>query len=183
MRSKLLTALATALALVCSPAAADRINFIQNGGFETGGFTGWTLFTTSSNGSLGFSPVPDVVSFDVTGRGTSNAARFQVGQVTFNARVPEGGGLMQDVHTSTGNFSFTVGIAVFWQGFSDCPQCVVHEASREPMIWGLGRGCLIGPNLIGLALYCGRIRVLHLEPMGRATRAVGRVLPLRDNPF
>ena len=72
--------------------------------------------------------MPDVVSFDVTGRGTSNAARFQVGQVTFNARVPEGGGLMQDVHTSTGNFLFTVGIAVFWQGFSDCPQCVVHEA-------------------------------------------------------
>ena len=59
----------------------------------------------------------------------------------------------------------------------------LFDASRERMIWGLRRGCLIGPNLIGLALYCGRIRVLHLEPMGRATRAVGRVLPLRDNPF
>jgi hypothetical protein len=42
----------------------------------------------------------DVISFDVTGSGATNAARFQVGQVSLNAGVPEGGGLTQNVLTA-----------------------------------------------------------------------------------
>jgi hypothetical protein len=115
MHSKLRTVLATALALACSPATADPINLIQNGGFETGDFIGWTLFTTSANGSLGFAPVPDVTSFNVTGSAAGNAARFQVGQVAFDPRfLPEGGGLMQNVLTGTGTFMFTANVAAFW---------------------------------------------------------------------
>jgi hypothetical protein len=98
------------LAFAYSPSIADAINLVQNGDFATGDFTDWTLFTTSSNGSLGFAPVPDVISFDVTGSGATNAARFQVGQVALNAGVPEGGGLMQNVLTGTGTFNFTIRI-------------------------------------------------------------------------
>jgi len=95
---------------------ADPV-LVQNGDFATGDFTGWTLFTTSPNGSLGFPPVPDVISFDVTGGGATNAARFQVGQGTFDPAIfPAGGGLMQNVHTSTGTFMFTANIAAFFDG-------------------------------------------------------------------
>jgi hypothetical protein len=92
-------------------AGAKANTLISNGDLATGNFTGWTLFTTSANGSLGFAPVADVTSFDVTGSGATNAARFQVGQVIKNtANVPEGGGLMQGVHTSTATFMFTANV-------------------------------------------------------------------------
>jgi hypothetical protein len=103
------------LAFACSPSTADPIKLVQNGDFATGDFTDWTLFTTSSNGSLGFAPVPDVISFDVTGSGATNAARFQVGQVTVSRfGVQEGGGLAQNVLTGPGTFMFTANIAAFW---------------------------------------------------------------------
>jgi hypothetical protein len=35
--------------LACPPAAADSINLVQNGGFETGNFTGWTLVPGSNS--------------------------------------------------------------------------------------------------------------------------------------
>jgi hypothetical protein len=35
--------------LACSPAAADAVNLIQNGGFETGNFTGWSLAPGSNS--------------------------------------------------------------------------------------------------------------------------------------
>jgi len=35
--------------LACSPAAADAVNLIQNGGFETGNFTGWSLASGSNS--------------------------------------------------------------------------------------------------------------------------------------
>jgi hypothetical protein len=94
-----------------------KANLVSNGDFATGDFTGWTLFTTSPNGSLGFPPVPDVISFDVTGGGATNAARFQVGQGTFDPAIfPAGGGLMQNVLTGTGTFMFTANIAAFFDG-------------------------------------------------------------------
>jgi hypothetical protein len=59
--------------------------------------------------------VPDVISFDVTGSGATNAARFQVGQVRFSGfGVQEGGGLTQNVVTGTGTFMFTANVAAFW---------------------------------------------------------------------
>jgi hypothetical protein len=41
----------------------------------------------------------------------------------------------------------------------------------------------VTPILLGLAPHRLAGRVLHLEPIGRAARAVGRVPPLRDNVF
>jgi hypothetical protein len=100
-----------ALLFVSSDVRAS--NLVNNGGFSTGDFTGWTLFTTSSNASLGFSPVPNVVSFNVAGSGPTNAAQFQVGQITLNAGVQEGGGLEQSVVTGSGNYFLTANIAAF----------------------------------------------------------------------
>jgi hypothetical protein len=97
-----------------APVAAARAStLVNNGDFATGDFTGWTLFTTSSNASIGFSPAPNVVSFNVTGSGPTNAAQFQVGQVILNAGVQEGGGLTQSVVSGSGNYFFTANIAAF----------------------------------------------------------------------
>src|SRR5262245_49977629 len=111
------------LGIAYSPSIADPINLVQNGDFATGDFTGWTLFTTP-NGSLGFAPVPDVVSFDVTSSGATNAARFQVGQIDpaiIPRPVPAGGRLEQNVLTGTGTFMFTANIAAFFSPPFDCP--------------------------------------------------------------
>jgi hypothetical protein len=39
------------------------------------------------------------------------------------------------------------------------------------------------PFLLRFARHCRRIRVLHLEPIGRATRTIGGILAFRDNAF
>lgn len=89
---------------------------IVNGDFASGDFTGWTLFTTA-NGSLGPNPPPDVVSFDVTGTGTSSAARFQVGGVALQAGGG-GGGIYQSVTAGAGLLSVSADIAA-WDSISD----------------------------------------------------------------
>lgn len=83
---------------------------LVNGDFETGDLTGWTVFTTSSNGTNG-AGLPDVVPFDVTGGGASNAAQFEVGQITFDSGVQEGGGLLQVFHWSGGTARLSVDVA------------------------------------------------------------------------
>jgi hypothetical protein len=39
------------------------------------------------------------------------------------------------------------------------------------------------PVFLGFAFHCRFVAVLHLEPIGRAARTIGRVLSLRDNAF
>jgi hypothetical protein len=74
-----------------APAHAD---LITNGDFQTGTLAGWTVFTTS-NGSDG-AGLPNVVSFNTTGGGASDAAQFNVGEINFD-RTPQGGGLSQTI--------------------------------------------------------------------------------------
>lgn len=70
-----------------------------NGDFETGDFTGWTVFSEFP-GEIG---TPAVVSFDTTGDAVpSLAARFQVG--TSDSGVFGGGGILQNVALSSGLF-------------------------------------------------------------------------------
>jgi len=41
----------------------------------------------------------------------------------------------------------------------------------------------LSPILLGFAPHGRRIHVLHFEPIGRATGAVARILPLRHDTF
>jgi hypothetical protein len=93
--------------LFCSVGQANA-NLLLNGGFQTGDFNGWTLFTTA-HGTIG---VPAVVSFDVTGDGLSPAAQFNVGaQVGFNFGQQEGGGIKQTFISAAGGTTITADIA------------------------------------------------------------------------
>jgi len=93
---------------VCTPGRADSI--LVNGDFATGTLAGWTVFTTST-GTNG-AGLPDVVSFDTTGTGASNAAHFNVGQVVALDSTQQGGGLSQSVMGLTsGVYTFSADIA------------------------------------------------------------------------
>jgi hypothetical protein len=113
MRSILIgPAFATIIALASQASASA--NLVANGDFATGDFTDWTLFTTS-NGTLGPSPNPQVVMFNVTGGGAQNAAKFNVGEVNFD-ETQQGGGIFQDITTSAGLLDFSAAIASFASG-------------------------------------------------------------------
>ncbi len=73
--------------------SAMGASIVVNGGFDSGTLSGFTVFTTA-NGTNG-AGLPNVVSFDTTGTGASNAAHFNVGEVSGFA--PEGGGLSQTI--------------------------------------------------------------------------------------
>ena len=81
-----------------------------NGDFETGDFTGWTLFTTSSNGTV--SP-HTVALFDTNNDATATkSAQFRVGQVNHNLGGLEGGGIFQSVLLGAGILNLSADIAV-----------------------------------------------------------------------
>jgi len=94
-RSLVVAGLFGVVSLVVKPASAD---LITNGDFQTGTLAGWTVFTTSSNGTNGVG-LPAVVSFNTTGSGSSDAAHFEAGEVTFDL-TPQGGGLSQTISVS-----------------------------------------------------------------------------------
>jgi hypothetical protein len=107
---------AAAVLLIVASSGSSRANLVLNGDFGTGDFTDWTLATTS-NGTLGPSPLPAVSSFNVTGSGTTNAAQFQVGLVTLIPPIqPQGGSISQTVTTGAGSFIFSAAIAAFASG-------------------------------------------------------------------
>jgi hypothetical protein len=96
MSARYLVKAITLLFVLCTVSGAARAgNIINNGNFATGTLSGWTVFTTSSNGTTG-AGLPDVVMFNTTGSGDSNSAQFNVGEITFTG-LQEGGGLMQTV--------------------------------------------------------------------------------------
>ena len=101
------------LALAYSTALASPIA-LTNADFSSG-LTGWTTFTTA-NGTLGPSPLPSTQSFDVDGDLiSSQAAWFQVGEVSFTG-VLEGGGIFQDFTTGAGQLQADADIAAFFSG-------------------------------------------------------------------
>lgn len=109
--------LALGAALVALPMLSTGANagvqLVSNGDFATGNFSGWTLFTTT-NGTLGPAPLPQVASFDVTGSGASTAAHFEVGQpgTLYEYNVQRGGGLRQSfTTTAAGTLDFSADIA------------------------------------------------------------------------
>ena len=118
MRISALKSLTTSAAflvlLAASGNAARATELVSNGSFATGTLADWTLVTTA-NGSLGHSPYPDVTSFNVTGTGATNAAKFQVGQLNFAGygSTPAGGGISQSITTTAGSLDFSADIAAY----------------------------------------------------------------------
>ena len=107
MRTPIATVIA--FALVVAGSASAQANLVANGDFATGDFTDWTL-TTTTNGTLGPAPLPQVSSFNVTGSGATNAAQFQVGYVVADL-TPRGGSLSQLITTVAGTLNFSAAIA------------------------------------------------------------------------
>ena len=95
-----LTAAILGLSILASPQA--KADLISNGDFATGNLTGWTPFVTS-NGTNG-SGLPAVASFNTTGTGASNSARFAVGQRSFESGIEEGGGISQTINVTTPSY-------------------------------------------------------------------------------
>ena len=90
---------------------------LVNGDFQTGGFSGWTLYTTPSGvAGLGFEGLPAVAPFDTTGSGASLAAQFNVGQIDHFASgtTQEGGGIFQNIVTGAGILALHADIATFF---------------------------------------------------------------------
>ncbi len=109
----LLAALLVGIAASTQPARAATSsttwgpNPLVNGTFETGEFTGWTLFTTE-NGNMSASVVP----FGTTGGATSDSARLAVGQATYEGLyVQRGGGIFQDVQLFRGRLFVSADLA------------------------------------------------------------------------
>ncbi|MGH9432124.1 MAG: PEP-CTERM sorting domain-containing protein [Terriglobia bacterium] len=82
--------------LIVSAGAASAGNLLTNGSFQSGDFTGWTIFTTS-NGTNG-TGFPIVTTWPLGGM---NAAQFEVGEVNFDG-TQQGGGVYQNFTTTGG---------------------------------------------------------------------------------
>lgn len=93
-------------------AASDQMpqqaSIINNGDFETGNLSGWSLFTTSNGVAF-----TNVVPFDTSGDGNATySARFGVGQLTYQGDdYPEGGGIYQNVYLVNGDLNITADIS------------------------------------------------------------------------
>ena len=79
-----------------------------NGDFNTGDFTGWTLFNTPNGHSVRI----QVGWFDMAGTGVeSRCANFNVGQILYDNVTPEGAGIYQDVTINGGQLNISLDIA------------------------------------------------------------------------
>jgi hypothetical protein len=88
---------------------------LENGRFETGDLTGWTIFN-DTNGTTGGATV---VLFDTSGNGTpSLCAQFQVGSTVgyVYGSLGSGGGISQSVNLNAGQLNITINIAAYNPG-------------------------------------------------------------------
>lgn len=138
----------TALLLSTRQASADPIA-LMNGDFETGDFTGWTLFTTEFGG-IGS---PAVVPFDTDGDSTAtNSARLNVGQIGgpcgIGAICPaQGGGILQSFSTGTGQLFVDIDIAAQSEGNNGAGGLFVVLIDGTPLtLFDFGD---IGPSVSG----------------------------------
>lgn len=107
MIDRITSAVLSAIFATFFVASTASANLITNGDFETGDFSGWTVFATAG----GTTGVSDVVSFDTTGSGASLAAHFQVGRVPTSIGPAEGGGILQNITLATAGL-VTIGLDI-----------------------------------------------------------------------
>ncbi|MEO0634440.1 MAG: hypothetical protein AAFY52_10005 [Pseudomonadota bacterium] len=92
-------------------AAGAQAATIQNGDFETGDLTGWTISEAFGGSTL----VQDVAPFDTTGAGASNALRLQVGGPGRTGGIARGIYLSQTIAITTGGLHrFRADFAFDW---------------------------------------------------------------------
>jgi hypothetical protein len=97
-----------ALMILWAARAVSQAQLI-NGDFQTGDFTGWTLFTTPQGGLGGAT----VVLFDTANTGSpSDSARFEAGQTSGTVTgVKYGGGIFQNMTLGAGQLNVSLNIA------------------------------------------------------------------------
>lgn len=87
-------------------------NLISNGDFETGDFSGWIVFQTSSWNNNGVTN-HSVDLFDTDGDSTSTkSAKFSVGEMDHDSSVWHGGGIYQQVSAGAGAWTVSADIAI-----------------------------------------------------------------------
>ena len=94
---------------------------IENGDFEKGDLSGWTVFTTM-NGTLGGPGFPDCVDFDTTGDGVATKSLVvKVGQREFkhDGTPLAGGGIWTTVWLEEGQAILTADIASAYSSPTD----------------------------------------------------------------
>ena len=116
MKKKAVTfMLATILALSLGLVLAGPVwaaNLLSNGDFETGDFTGWTVFQTSSWDNQGVTN-HSVELFDTDGDSTpTESAKFSVGEMSLDFSAWHGGGIYQQVLAGAGAWTVSADIAV-----------------------------------------------------------------------
>jgi hypothetical protein len=107
----------TAILLEIGVPDASSDNYLNNGDFETGDLTGWTVFYTPE-GTTG-AGLPDIVMFDTDGDATpSQSARFNAGHIS-NAGAGAGGGIYQVVNlANSGSYTLSACAAMLVNGGS-----------------------------------------------------------------
>lgn len=93
--------------------ASSAFAGLVNGDFETGDFTGWTIYK-DSNGELFGNQPPRIDLFDTSGTGfPSSSAHFNVGRNGFPIVDDAGGGIFQNVDLPSGDVILSVDAAVY----------------------------------------------------------------------
>jgi len=129
MKKWLLLAITLSLLLILAlpsavfAASEGSQDLVVNGDFETGDLTGWTVFTTPN----GVAWNAGVESFDTTGSGASNAARFSVGQASYVADDWQGGGIYQEITAPAGPWEISSVAIAAWDGIGGNAQAGLFE--------------------------------------------------------
>jgi hypothetical protein len=147
-----------ALAAASLSIGVGHANLISNGSFGTGDLTNFTVANYGANGGTGSSYLETVSSFDVTGSGTQNAAKFEVGLTGGGYGGSSVGGisLSQAFFTTGGTVNFSANIAADNEGNLDVGTYVVYIDSTNIASYAFGshlesgifRGVLFGSDVL-----------------------------------
>jgi hypothetical protein len=128
-----------ALIAFCA-ANAGATNLLTNGSFQSGDFTGWTYGTTA-DGTFG-TGYPAVTGWPLGG---SNAAKMEVGEVSFNGQF-EGGWFKQNFNTTGGSTTLSFNWAAMGDGIHNNADGGLFELILDGSVLASIDLGSIGPN-------------------------------------